>query len=360
MDREYTMNLSLLIDEISSITQPVRTAGSSSLSAIHRIASLNEARPGDLSFLANLKYRKEVPASRATAIFVPVDYEGEPSEEQVYFYQENPTLALAKVCARIERELWPKPAPGIHPTAVIGENCTIASTATIGPLCVVEDGAVIGERAFLQAKVFVGRHVAIGDDCFLMANVTVQGHCRIGNRVRLHSGVVIGGDGFGFDTDAAGRHEKLPQVGEVVLHDDVEIGANSTIDRARFDKTEVGEGTKIDNLVQLGHNVVIGKHCLIVSLVGIAGSTRIGDHVVIGGQAGLAGHLQIGSGSMIAAKAGLNKSLPAKSFVSGAPALPIALDHRLTALKKRLPELFHKVDELEIAVKNLSTRAEES
>lgn len=352
------MNLSLSIEEISSFTKPQRVAGTTD-QPIRRIAALNEAHPGDLSFLGNLKYRKDVASTRASLVLVPHDFPGTPAEGQVFFYQENPTLALARICSRVEHQLWPRPAPGIHPSAVIGEGCTIPATATVGPLCVVEEGASLGEHTVLQAHVFVGRHVAIGEECFLMANVTVQGHCRIGNRVRLHSGVVIGGDGYGYDTNASGRHEKLPQVGEVVLGDDVEIGANSTIDRARFDRTEVGEGTKIDNLVQLGHNVVIGKHCLVVALVGIAGSTRVGDHVVIGGQAGLSGHLNIGSGSMIAAKSGVSKDLPPKSYVGGAPALPILLDHKLTVLRKRLPDLFRDIAQLQEAVKNLSTEPKE-
>lgn len=348
------MKLSLSVDDVSRITEPCRVLGDTQRS-VRRIAALKEAEPGDLSFLANLKYRKDVATSRATLILVPHDYVGTPQEGQTFLFQENPTLALARICTQVEHQLWPRPAAGVHPTAVIGAGCRIAPTATIGPCCVVEEGASVGEHSVLQAHVFVGRHVSIGRDCLLMAHVTIQGHCRLGDRVRLQSGVVIGGDGFGYDTNAAGRHEKLPQVGEVILGDDVEIGANSTIDRARFDRTEVGEGTKIDNLVQVGHNVVIGKYCLIVALVGIAGSTQVGDHVVIGGQAGLAGHLTIGPGSMIAAQAGVKKSLPAKSYVAGAPALPILLNHKLTALKKRLPDLFRHFEQLEATVKNLST-----
>lgn len=348
------MHLSLSIEEIATITEPRRIAGETS-DRIHRIAALSDAQPGDLSFLGNLKYKKEVQASRASLILVPQDHAGAPADGQVFFYQESTTLALGRICSRIEQRLWPKPPPGIHPSAVVGKGCSIAPTASIGPLCVVEDGASIGEGTALQAQVFIGRGVMLGADGYLASHVTVQGHCRIGNRVRLHSGVVIGADGYGYNTDSAGHHQKLPQVGEVVLGDDVEVGANSTIDRARFDRTEVGEGTKIDNLVQLGHNVLIGKHCLIVSQVGIAGSTRVDDHVVIGGQVGVAGHLRIGQGSMIAAKAGVSKNLPPKSYVGGNPALPVLLDRRLSILRKRLPDLFRDVEQLEKAVKKLST-----
>jgi len=358
MDRAFLlgMQISLSIDEIASITQPENRLGDSH-AVIRKITSLEDAQPGDLSFLGNVKYRKQVADSQASLIFVPVDYEGEPREGQIFFYQKNPSLALARICKRIEENLWPRPEPGIHPTAVIGKNCQISETATIGPLCVIDDNVTIGDRCVLQAKAFIGRNVTIGDRSFIAANVTIQGYCRIGERVRLDSGVVIGSEGFGYDTDGKGQHEKLPQIGEVVIGDDVEIGANTTIDRARFDRTEIGEGTKIDNLVQLGHNVIIGKHCLIVAQVGIAGSTQIEDHVIIGGQVGVVGHVRIGSGSMIGAQSGISKDLPPKSYVAGSPALPIMLHHKLTALQRRLPELFRNFEKLDGLVKDLTTEA---
>jgi UDP-3-O-[3-hydroxymyristoyl] glucosamine N-acyltransferase len=350
------MDLSLSLDEIRNIVKPQRTAGNYD-GPIRAISGLAEARPGDLTFLANPKYRKQVATSQASLLLLPSDYDGEPRDGQVYFFQENATLALAQICQRLEQRLWPKPPAGIHPAAVVGENCRIAASATVGPLCVIEDGVEVGEGAVLQAHVFLGRGVKIGAECWLMANTTVQAHCQIGDRVRLHPGVVIGSDGFGYETTPQGRHEKLPQIGNVIIGHDVEIGANTTVDRARFEKTEIGEGTKIDNLVQIGHNVIIGRHCIIVSQVGIAGSTKLGDYVVIGGQAGLGGHIQIGSGCMIAARAGVAKDLEPKSYVGGAPALPIKLEHKLTALRKRLPDLFHEVDRLADEVKKLSNSA---
>src|SRR5690606_4457453 len=187
--------------------------------------------------------------------------------------------------------------------------------------------------------------------------VSVQGHCEIGDRVRIHSGAVIGADGYGYDTNREGKHRKLPQVGTVVIGNDVEIGANTTIDRARFEKTEIGEGTKIDNLVQIGHNVIVGRHCLIVAQVGIAGSTRIEDHVVLGGQVGVAGHLRIGRGSMVAAKAGVGQDLEPGSKVGGLVALPLMLHQKITILQRRLPDLFRDVDELREKVNMLSKEA---
>jgi UDP-3-O-[3-hydroxymyristoyl] glucosamine N-acyltransferase len=216
----------------------------------------------------------------------------------------------------------------------------------VGPLCVVEPGAAIGERVHLQSGVFVGRGSVVGDDSWLMAGVVISPECTLGKRVRLHPGVVIGADGFGYEF-VAGRHEKVPQVGTVEIGDDVEIGANSTVDRARFEKTSIGEGTKIDNLVQVGHNVVIGKHCLLCALVGVAGSVTLEDYVVVGGQSGLAGHLTVHKGAKIAAQSGVKEDIPPNASVWGSPSLPLLLEQKLTILRSRLPELFKRVDALE-------------
>jgi UDP-3-O-[3-hydroxymyristoyl] glucosamine N-acyltransferase len=258
----------------------------------------------------------------------------------------NPSVALARLCSRVELALWPKPAPGVHPTAIVDKGANVPASATIGPLCIVEAGASIGENTHLQGQVFVGRGTAIGRDCWLMPGVVVCAECTLGDRVRLHPGVVIGGDGFGYEF-VSGRHEKVPQVGTVVIGDDVEIGSNSTVDRSRFEKTLVGEGTKIDNLVQVGHNVVIGRHCLICAHVGIAGSVTLQDYVTVGGQVGIAGHITIGTGAMIAAKSGVKDDIAPKSSVWGSPCLPLLLEQKIVILRSRLPELFKRVDVLE-------------
>jgi len=244
--------------------------------------------------------------------------------------------------------LWPKPAAGIHPTAVVAAGAQVAASATVGPFCVIEAGAVIGERTHVEAQAFVGRNVRVGADCWLMPRVTIATECVIKDRVRLQPGVVIGSDGFGYEF-VQGRHEKVPQVGHVVIENDVEIGANSTLDRARFSRTVVGEGTKIDNLVMIAHNVVIGKHCLICAQVGISGSSTIEDYVVLGGQAGVAGHLTIGKGSKADGQTGINSDLEPGSFVKGSPCMPYNLEQRFNVLKKKLPELFKRVDALESA-----------
>jgi UDP-3-O-[3-hydroxymyristoyl] glucosamine N-acyltransferase len=339
------MQVSFSPSDIIAIVQPVAARGATT-ETIRSLAALASAQPGDLSFLGNAKYKAEVPLTRASLVLLPVDYVGEPSANQLFLLVENPSMALARVCARIEQSLWPKPSPGVHPSAVVASGAHIAATATIGPLCVVEAGAVIGERAHLQAQVFVGRNARIGHDCWLMPGVVVATECVLGQRVRLQAGVVIGSDGFGYEF-AQGRHEKVPQVGSVRLGDDVEVGANSTLDRARFSRTEIGEGTKIDNLVQIAHNVVIGKHCLICAQVGISGSTTLGDYVVFGGQAGIAGHLTVGKGAKAGGRAAITADVPAGTFVNGNPAIPYQLERRLVILNHRLPDLFKRVAALE-------------
>jgi UDP-3-O-[3-hydroxymyristoyl] glucosamine N-acyltransferase len=200
--------------------------------------------------------------------------------------------------------------------------------------------------------VFVGRDAVIGDDCLLMPGARLYAGCQLGMRVRVHANVVIGDDGFGYEL-VDGRHEKVPQIGQVVIEDDVEIGAGSTIDRARFGRTIVGEGTKIDNLVQVGHNVTIGKHCILCAQVGISGSVTIEDYVVLGGQAGVGGHITLGKGVKAGGRAGITANVPAGSYVNGNPAIPYMLERRIAVLKQRLPELFHRVDALEEQVKKL-------
>jgi UDP-3-O-[3-hydroxymyristoyl] glucosamine N-acyltransferase len=339
------MQVAFTLAEIAAITRPTRTAGSTT-ETIRGIASLGSAVAGDVTFLGNAKYKGSVAATKASLVLLPGDYAGEPGPNQAYLFVDSPSVALARLCSRLEQALWPKPAPGIHPSASVAPGATIAASATVGPMCVVEAGARVGERTHLQSGVMVGRATIVGEDCWLMHGSVVQAECTLGSRVRLHPGVVIGSDGFGYEY-VAGRHEKVPQVGTAVIGDDVEIGANSTVDRARFGRTCVGDGTKIDNLVQVGHNVVIGKHCMICAQVGIAGSVTLGDYVVVGGQCGLAGHITIGSGAMLAAKSGVKEDIPPKTSVWGSPSLPLLLEQKIVILRSRLPELFKRVDALE-------------
>lgn len=339
------MQVSFTAPDIVAITQPKSTRGATS-EIISGIAALADANAGDLTFLGNPKYKGAVASTRASVVLLPADFVGEPAPGQFFLLVENPSVALARVCARIEQSLWPKPTPGIHPTASVAADAHVAATATIGPLCVIESGAVIGERAHVQAQVFVGRNATVGEDSWLMPGVMVAAECVLGRRVRLQSGVVIGSDGFGYEF-VQGRHEKIPQVGSVVVGDDVEIGANTTIDRARFSRTSIGEGTKIDNLVQIAHNVFIGRHCLLCAQVGISGSTTLEDYVVMGGQSGTGGHITIGKGVKAGGRAGITSDVAAGSFVNGTPAIPYQLERRLVVLQHRLPELFRRVSSLE-------------
>ncbi|MDB6114916.1 MAG: lpxD, partial [Lacunisphaera sp.] len=249
-------------------------------------------------------------------------------------------------CARIEQTLWPKPPAGIHASAVVAKTAQVDPTAHIGPLCVIEEGVSVGAGSVLQASVFVGRDARIGGNCWVMPHCTIASLCVAGNRVRLQPGVVLGSDGFGYEF-VQGRHEKIPQIGVVVIEDDVEIGANSTLDRARLSRTVVGEGTKIDNMVQIAHNVVIGKHCILCAQVGISGSTTLEDYVILGGQAGIGGHITLGKGTKAGGQTGIAYDTPAGSYLNGTPAIPYMLERRLQVLHQRLPDLFKRVEALE-------------
>jgi UDP-3-O-[3-hydroxymyristoyl] glucosamine N-acyltransferase len=248
-------------------------------------------------------------------------------------------------CGVLEARLWPRPPSGIHATAVVAASAKVDPAAHVGPLCVIGDGAIVASGAVLEARCYVGARASVGTDCWLKPGVVVGDYCILGARCRIQSGAVIGSDGFGYEP-VNGEIRRIPQIGNVVLEDDVEVGANSTLDRARFSQTVVGRGTKIDNLVQIAHNVRIGRQCLITAQVGIAGSTTLGDHCVLGGQSGVAGHLTLGDRVKLGAQTGLFEDVPADGFMNGTPAVPFGLERRLVVLSRRLPDLFKKVDSL--------------
>lgn len=317
---------------------------------IQGLGSLSEAAKGDLSFLGNPKYRSEVEGSKASVILVPKDYDDAPADGQLYIKLENPSFALALICRDIEMTLLPKPPAGIHPTAVIEEGAEVSPEASVGAFCYVGHGAKIG-AAVLESHVSIGRSAEVGDEAYISPRVTVGDYCVIGRRNRLLPGCVVGSDGYGYEF-LEGAHQRVPQIGNVVTADDVDVGANSTIDRARFGSTQIGAGTKIDNQVQIAHNVRTGQHCLIVAQVGISGSTTLGDGVVVGGQAGLAGHLKVGSGAMIAGGTAVVSDIEAQSKVRGYPAMPMMLFNRMAVLQRKLPDLFKRFDQLEKTVKS--------
>lgn len=298
------------------------------------VATLAGAGPGGISFLANRLYRSQLLTTRASAVILEAEFLS--SCPVAALVVSNPYLGYARVAALLSPE-QPLPA-GVHASAYVSDGATVDASACIGPQAVVEDRARVGARSHIGPGCVIGAGATVGDDCTLKANVTICHDVRIGDRALLHPGVVIGADGFGIANDG-GVWVKVPQLGAVVIADDVEIGANTTIDRGAGPDTVIGAGCRIDNLVQIGHNVQLGKGCVIVAQVGISGSTRIGDNVMIGGQGGISGHVDIGKGAQIAAKSGVRSNIPAGTQYGGIPAVPIRDWHRqvvtLAGLSKR-------------------------
>ncbi|MFI3290883.1 MAG: UDP-3-O-(3-hydroxymyristoyl)glucosamine N-acyltransferase [Opitutales bacterium] len=314
---------------------------------ITSINSLDLATENDLSFLGNSKYSPQVPSTKAGIILLPENYEGEVPSNACIFRVKNPSVELTKFCEVLEKALSPQTEMSfIHPSAVIDPTAQVDPTAHIGACCVVSANAKIGANTYLQAHNYIGFAAVIGDNCKLMARSLVMDRCVLKNNVALQAGAVIGSDGYGYEF-VNGEHKKVPQIGIVLLEDNVEIGANTTIDRARFDKTIIGKGTKIDNLVQIAHNVQTGQACLIVSQVGVSGSTKIGNGCVLGGQVGVAGHLTIGDGAMIGAQSGINGNVDPKSYLRGTPAQPYMKMQKIEVLTRKLPDLFNRVKDVE-------------
>ena len=338
------MTTSFTIAELAALTGAEAVEGACA-GPVTGVAALAEATSADLSFLGNAKYADGVAVSRAGAILVPVAFAGKPAAGQAFLRVANPSYALALFCGVLEARLWPRPPAGIHATAVVAASAKVDPAAHVGPLCVIGEGAIVAAGAVLEARCYVGARASLGADCWLKPGVVVGDYCVLGARCRIQSGAVIGSDGFGYEP-VNGEIRRIPQIGNVVLEDDVEVGANSTLYRARFSQTVVGRGTKIDNLVQIAHNVRIGRQCLITAQVGIAGSTTLGDHCVLGGQSGVAGHLTLGDRVKLGAQTGLFEDVPADGFMNGTPAVPFGLERRLVVLSRRLPDLFKKVDSL--------------
>jgi len=309
------------------------------------MAALDAAAAGDVSFLGNEKYYPQFLTTRASAVIVPLGITDGPPDTALIAVA-NPSLAFSNVVshfAATSRKLQ----PGIHPSAFVDPSAVLDPTQVrVQPGAVILAGAIIGNGSDIGPNSVIGEEVKIGQDCRIFANVSIRERCLIGDRVILQPGAIIGSDGYGYEF-SEGRHLKIDQVGIVEIGNDVEVGANTTIDRARFGKTVIGEGTKIDNLVQIGHNVIVGKHCLIVSQTGIAGSSQIGDYVTMGGQCGVAGHLKIGDHSILAARAGVTISIAGNQAYSGRPAIPIREDMKFQALIRRLPKLVARVKALE-------------
>lgn len=315
------------------------------------LAPADCARAGDLTFAENKTYFAAAEHSQATAILVSGEFT---SSKKVLIRVPNVRVAMA----RLLPVFFPPDSqtPGIHPSANIAASAQIDSTAHIGPNCVVGPRVRLGARSVLVGGNHIGRDCQIGDDVSLFPNVVIYAKSQIGHRVTIHAGTVIGSDGYGYVFDES-HHRKILQVGNVVIHDDVEIGANAAIDRGALNSTVIGQGSKIDNLVHIAHNVVIGRHCLVMGQVGFAGSTRLGDYCVIASQAGIAGHLQLGHQATVGAKSGVMRDIPDKGTVLGIPAAPDKQAKRQMIAITQLPELIRRMRELEKAVAELKAKA---
>lgn len=320
---------------------------------IKGVAALDAAVVGDLSFLSNPRYASLLKTTKASAVLVNEVWQGESSS--VLIRVKNADAAFAQAAVWLSRPPIVY-APGIHPTAIIAEGVQLGRDVHIGPHCVIEPGVRIGDRTVLVAGCYVGHDCEVGTDCRFYPLVSLREYTQVGNRVIVHNGAVVGSDGFGYVKEA-GHWKKVPQVGVVEIGDDVEIGANTTIDRARFGVTRIGNGVKIDNLVQVAHNVTIGADTAIAAQVGIAGSSHIGCRVQMGGQAGVGGHLHIGDDSVVGGQAGVLKDVPAATFVSGYPAMPHDEARKAHAHMMRIPELKKRVGEIDQRLKALEEQS---
>jgi UDP-3-O-[3-hydroxymyristoyl] glucosamine N-acyltransferase len=309
---------------------------------VTRVVGLQDAGPGDLTFLANPKYQALVAGTRASAVILPDDG---PAAPCAMLRTREPYLAFARAVGLFAPE-W-RPAPGVHPQAAIASGATLGDAVSVGAFVAIGENAAIGARTVIFPSVTIGPGARIGVDCVIHAHVSIRERVVVGDRVVLQDGVVLGADGYGFVRRGDGSHEKIPQVAGVVIEDDVELGANTTVDRPAVGETRIKAGTKVDNLVMIGHGVSVGRDVLMAAQVGIAGSTTIEDGVTFGGQVGVGGHLTIGRGTVAVGQSGITRSLDAGSSVGGYPALDAREWRRAAAVDRRLPELKRRVEALE-------------
>jgi UDP-3-O-[3-hydroxymyristoyl] glucosamine N-acyltransferase len=335
----------MTINEVAALVEGT-VEGDGSVT-VRGVAPLEEAGEEDLSFVAEARYFPYIHASRAAAVLVARDADVPLPPRMAAIRVDDPRRALA----RILPALYPErvPAPGVHSTAVLGAGVEVAPSATVGAYAVIGDGARVGERVRVGAHAVVGHGCTLGDDAVVHAHATLYDGVTLGERAVIHSGARVGKEGFGFVWDGTG-HRRIPQVGGCRIEADVEIGCNTTVDRGSIGDTVVGQGSKIDNLVQIGHNCRIGRHVVIISQVGISGSTRVGDGAVLAGQAGVGGHLEIGAGARVGGQAGVTGNIGAGETVSGYPARPHREAMRAQAALFKLPEVLRRLRELERAV----------
>lgn len=317
---------------------------------IRNVRGVQEAEAGDLTFVVDPKYIPLLQRTKASAVLVRADLDVKCSIPQIKV--KNPREAFQKLTAAFA----PPPiqfAPGVHPTAIVAADAVLGKNVSVQPYAVIEAGATIGDDVVIGAHCYIGHYTTIGAGSFLHPRVTIRERITIGKRVIIHPGAVIGADGFGYE-QVDGKYQKIPQVGTVVIEDDVEIGANTTIDRARFDKTIVRRGTKIDNLVMIAHNCDVGEDTILCGQVGLSGSAKVGNHVIMAGQSGMVGHIKIHDNIIVGAQCGVTKELEKPGFYIGSPATPHMTYKKRESVVVRLPEIYKKILALEKKVEELA------
>lgn len=338
MEKKYTLK------ELAELTGA--TLKGDATCTITGVADLESAAPSDASFLSNPRYIEAMRKSRAGVVFIPSGQE--PDNERNYLIHDDPSRAFQTALEAFHGDTIGKTTgfSGIHETAVVHPTAKIGKDVTLAPHVVIDEHVVIGEGTTVGAGTYIGPGTVVGTHCLIHANVTIRERNVIGDRVVLQPGAVIGSCGFGLTTDSTGRHQKLNQIGNVVIDSDVEIGANTTIDRARFKSTHIKSGVKIDNLVQIAHKVIVGEHSIIVAQAGIAGSTELGKGVVVASQAGIVGHIKIADGTILTARTGVSKSIKQPGPYGGAPAVPLSQHNRNSVFLKNIETYVNDIKEL--------------
>ncbi|RYY54915.1 MAG: UDP-3-O-(3-hydroxymyristoyl)glucosamine N-acyltransferase [Chitinophagaceae bacterium] len=322
--------------------------------SVNSFGKIEEAGPGQLTFLANLKYEDYLYTTRASVIIIPEDFQPKQPLGATLIRVKDAYTAFATLLAKYQ-EIQQQQLKGVQQPSYVAATATYGENVYIGAFAYLGENVKIGNNSKIFPHTYIGDNVTIGDNTVVNAGVKIYHNCQLGNHVTVHAGTVIGSDGFGFAPQPDGTFKKVPQIGNVVVEDHVEIGSNSTIDRATIGSTIIRSGAKLDNLIQIAHNVEIGSNSVIAAQAGVSGSTKIGKHVMIGGQVGIVGHLQIGNGVKINAQSGVTKSLEDGKAVTGSPAFDYTSSLRSQAVSRRLPELEKKIKELEALVRQLTT-----
>lgn len=322
--------------------------------SVREFAKIEEGRPGAISFLANSKYEHYIYDTDSTIVIVSRDFVADSPVRATLIRVEDPYAAFAGIL-RLYDEARPRPK-GVSPRASISESASLGKDCYVGDFAVIEEGAQIGDGCYIYPQSYIGKNVRIGGKTTIYAGVKIYEQCVVGSNATIHAGAVIGADGFGFAPEAGGMYSKIPQLGNVIIEDNVEIGANTCVDRATMGSTIIRSGVKLDNLIQIGHNVVVGHDTVAAAQVGIAGSSKVGSNCMLGGQVGIAGHLNIGNNVKAASQSGVSHDIPDDTAVMGAPAMPGMKFHRSNAIFRNLPELSLRIVDLEKEVKELKKK----